>query len=835
MKRVLSLVMCMALAFGTVLCMPFEANAASSPDLTVGVSHFVYKTDVAPVDDVFAYSDAFFSGSSLEFNKKLALMSMALDITTLAPDINNDPERNPVYTKQLLEDIGFSDIEFSDDYTQLVSQETAVSACAHKIVMDGKKAYTLLVILTRSGTFSDEWYTNLHSFDSADDKGDNAGFRFCKDKVLSFARDYIAKNGLTGDIKVWTTGYSRGAGIINLLGADLIRDPKTALGESVTLSPENLYCYTIGTPRTASVSGDYKDAKFSYIHNVYEDSDIAANFPPASSFDRYGTQYSAGGAYDFSPKKIDTDALKNGEFRLIDDNGSYLPYDQAEYLNSMSETVSAFMKRESATGTDGREGYYSKYQEPVSRFVAWFTKDGFENVSTRLSSDLDSKSMLPMALSMYITFMLDKSIRDGVDVSDQIEMAFNELAGYIETENGKIGNDFKQAAAAYKAVREFAFGRISDSKIGSALYEISLRANTKSKKAMLDVMRNLTAKLYAKNLRTIMEARGDDPSLIDQMAGDSDSMAMSWLFANMLLDNVKQSDRNLFFSFENEQFKQLATVFGNIERFIEPHGYDVIRQYLSDPDTINEVTDAQKAGYRRVYIKTASGASVSGIVKDANGSTVATFAGGKLTSRSDDWIGYTASDDGGWLRLPVDKDYLVDFSLSKDAKINIKVADYSVDEGEVIRTVRNDNTYNWTGLNAKAADQYTLNIPSVEKTGDGYDLTSAYYSLGIKKGSAAVPKLKNVKVKAASRGFTVSWKKLTAAQQKNVTKIQIQYSTSKKFKQYRTVLASKGSSSKKITGLKKGKTYYVRARSIKYSNDKKSASKWSAIKRVKTQ
>ena len=104
---------------------------------------------------------------------------------------------------------------------------------------------------------------------------------------------------------------------------------------------------------------------------------------------------------------------------------------------------------------------------------------------------------------------------------------------------------------------------------------------------------------------------------------------------------------------------------------------------------------------------------------------------------------------------------------------------------------------------------------------------------GDSKSGIGVPSVRSVKAKASGKAFTVSWKKLSAAQQKNVTKIQIQYSTSKKFKQYRTVLASKGSSSKNITGLKKGKTYYVRVRSIKYSNDKQTASKWSAVKTVR--
>ena len=71
-------------------------------------------------------------------------------------------------------------------------------------------------------------------------------------------------------------------------------------------------------------------------------------------------------------------------------------------------------------------------------------------------------------------------------------------------------------------------------------------------------------------------------------------------------------------------------------------------------------------------------------------------------------------------------------------------------------------------------------------------------------------------------------------QQKNVTKVQILYSTSKSFKSYKIAYASKSSSSKKISGLKKGKTYYVKVRNIKYSSDEKMVSKWTSVKKVKT-
>lgn len=83
-------------------------------------------------------------------------------------------------------------------------------------------------------------------------------------------------------------------------------------------------------------------------------------------------------------------------------------------------------------------------------------------------------------------------------------------------------------------------------------------------------------------------------------------------------------------------------------------------------------------------------------------------------------------------------------------------------------------------------------------------------------------KVKNVKGKKLS----VQWKKNTAGEG-----YQIQYATDKKFKKnVKTVTVSKNTTTRKtISGLTKGKTYYVRVRAVNGEN----TSGWSATKSVK--
>lgn len=91
------------------------------------------------------------------------------------------------------------------------------------------------------------------------------------------------------------------------------------------------------------------------------------------------------------------------------------------------------------------------------------------------------------------------------------------------------------------------------------------------------------------------------------------------------------------------------------------------------------------------------------------------------------------------------------------------------------------------------------------------------------------------KVTAESKGFTVKWK----AQKTQTTGYQIQYSLNKNFKSAKTVTVDKNSTvSKKVTGLKAKKKYYVRVRTFKKQkvNGKNQTiySGWSAAKNVTT-
>ena len=80
----------------------------------------------------------------------------------------------------------------------------------------------------------------------------HAGFKAARDEVLRYAAQYMKSHRITGNLKVWIAGHSRGAAISNSLGGFFAGGGDeyfSAVGVPVSVTPENVYCYTFSTPR----------------------------------------------------------------------------------------------------------------------------------------------------------------------------------------------------------------------------------------------------------------------------------------------------------------------------------------------------------------------------------------------------------------------------------------------------------------------------------------------------------------------------------------------------------------------------------------------------------
>lgn len=91
------------------------------------------------------------------------------------------------------------------------------------------------------------------------------------------------------------------------------------------------------------------------------------------------------------------------------------------------------------------------------------------------------------------------------------------------------------------------------------------------------------------------------------------------------------------------------------------------------------------------------------------------------------------------------------------------------------------------------------------------------------------------KLAKASKGFTVTWKKPSAAARSQIDGYQVRYATASSMKGAKTVtVKGAAKTSAKVAKLKDNKTYYVQVRSYKKVSGKTYYSAWSATKSVKT-
>lgn len=124
----------------------------------------------------------------------------------------------------------------------------------HKTIQDGDKTYTLLAIVIRSSNYTQEWAGNF-TITGEDGSAEHmhAGFKAARDEVLRFAAKYMKDRGISGDLKVWIAGHSRGAATSNSLGGFFAGGGDIyfrAMGLPVSVTPENVYCYTFSTPHS---------------------------------------------------------------------------------------------------------------------------------------------------------------------------------------------------------------------------------------------------------------------------------------------------------------------------------------------------------------------------------------------------------------------------------------------------------------------------------------------------------------------------------------------------------------------------------------------------------
>ena len=306
---------------GEELTSSSESVSLSTSESTaqqINVTMHSHLTSEDEYQDTVTYDDAYFLRDSHYANYDLALLS-AFGCGAAYVDGSDKTGRK---ITSFLQDTGFEDIALNQYYSRNITLEDSIGVViGKKTIINQGNEFTLLAVFPRNGGYGYEWYGDFNIGAS----GAHTGFLLARDEILRFMKSYINKYDVTGDVKVWTAGYSRGAAAAGFVAGYLVDNPNY-LGDKVNITADDIYSYNIATPNCIptgiiasdilNVSGDRgegfydsegeayiyngaddfihpdSDGKYDCIHNFVADGDFIPTLPPEKwDFTRYGKTY----------------------------------------------------------------------------------------------------------------------------------------------------------------------------------------------------------------------------------------------------------------------------------------------------------------------------------------------------------------------------------------------------------------------------------------------------------------------------------------------------------------------------------------------------------------
>ena len=249
------------------------------------------------------YTDACFMRSAAVYQPSLATASLCMAMACGGSTRLGNP---PDYTRQaqngkaLFTLLGFCASAENVEFDVPPQADSIGCIAAYKLVADGTgRQLPLLALGVRGYNYAHEWAGNF----TIGEIGDHDGFTMASKKVIAFLQAYIAGQPALAaypDIKIWISGYSRGAAAANLAAARLVRDAadgadaapeQCCLGKK--LIRENIYAYTFEAPAGACTE-NLLDSRYDYsaIYNIVNPDDLVPMVAPSCAgfgFGRYGT------------------------------------------------------------------------------------------------------------------------------------------------------------------------------------------------------------------------------------------------------------------------------------------------------------------------------------------------------------------------------------------------------------------------------------------------------------------------------------------------------------------------------------------------------------------
>lgn len=253
------------------------------------------------------YNDRYFDLDPTQYNAQLATMSLCLALSGFgsndarkqneAENKSNLYENRDANVRDLLTKIGFGGEKTAANVSERINGKAISSnewfnvkpqsdsigvAFGHKKIQDKE----VIAVVLRGAGYESEWAGNF----TLGKTGQHYGFNKAKEQVLDALDEYLIEQNITGDVKLWIVGYSRGAATANLVAADLTGGEHNL--KNVSFSKKDLFAYCFETPQGTITSRSPNSAKYNNIWNVINKNDPVPKVAMSDlDFRRYGQDY----------------------------------------------------------------------------------------------------------------------------------------------------------------------------------------------------------------------------------------------------------------------------------------------------------------------------------------------------------------------------------------------------------------------------------------------------------------------------------------------------------------------------------------------------------------
>lgn len=343
------------------------------------------------------YSDSYFSDSSLTYSPRIATASLLLSSRS-----STALSKQSSGIKHVLNRLGFTDFE-AFGFDKDPAQDSIAYIFAKKELSSGE---TLVYLGIRSSDYGSEWGGN---FEVGNEGKEHLGFNKAASAVFSSLQEYL-KNNVAGKAVLWGTGYSRGASVLNLIGART--DEWIEESPDSVLSKEKCFFYCLEPARTVAFSSSdeksaFKGDGYANIFNVVNDSDIVPSVPMANlSFTRYGIDHVLNDPYSPYYSQIQKEALDRFN-SLFGTSLDAFPYSSFAYKGKETVGSSSYDVREVrihprqgryvnrladalGEGIGSREEYVSSLENLLVPFMAFIESKDSPFSTNTLSDAADS-------------------------------------------------------------------------------------------------------------------------------------------------------------------------------------------------------------------------------------------------------------------------------------------------------------------------------------------------------------------------------------------------------------------------------------------------------------